>query len=152
MKEEIRTSTLLDHVKALNTIKGTLEEVAGMFDDPMMNLKPSQVRGMCKQAINALISGVHQNAVSKGFWDKERNDGEAMALIHSEVSEALEAMRHGNPESEKIPGFSSVEEELADIVIRVFDYAGGRELNLTEAIYAKCDFNAGRERLHGKEF
>ncbi len=43
--------------------------------------------------INKLAEEIHQNAVSKGFFEKEKNIGEMLCLIHSEVSEALEADR-----------------------------------------------------------
>ena len=50
--------------------------------------------------INELAKQVHENAKAKGFFDKEKNIGEMLCLIHSEVSEALEADRnekyHGN--------------------------------------------------------
>jgi NTP pyrophosphatase (non-canonical NTP hydrolase) len=99
-----------------------------------------------------IAANVHANARAKGFWDKERNDGEALALIHSEVSEALEALREGNPPSEKAPGFSCVEEECADVLIRIMDLAAGRGWDVAGALLAKVEHNAGRPPMHGKEF
>jgi len=99
-----------------------------------------------------IAQAVHDNACNKGFWDQERNDGEAIALIHSELSEALEALRAGNPPDDKVPTFSGVEAELADVIIRIMDLAEGRRWRVAEALVAKMAYNEGRERLHGKEF
>lgn len=99
-----------------------------------------------------VVRQVHANARAKGFWDKERHISELLAEIHGEVSEVLEAAKHGNPESEKTPGFSKCEEELADVVIRIMDLAAGRKWDIAGAIVAKIRHNATRERLHGKEF
>ena len=75
-----------------------------------------------------------------------------IALMHSELSEALEADRHGNPLSEKIPDYTHVEEELADLVIRVMDESATLKLNLAGAIDAKMKYNEGRPFKHGKKY
>ena len=95
---------------------------------------------------------VHATAVSKGWWDEDRNDGELIALIHSELSEALEALRAGNPPDCKIPAFSGLEVELADAIIRIMDMAAARRLDVAGALMAKIKYNQGREWRHGKEF
>ena len=45
--------------------------------------------------LNELAQQIHEAAEEKGFWDKERNTGELLMLIVSELSEALEADRKG---------------------------------------------------------
>ena len=95
---------------------------------------------------------IYKNAVEHGFWKGEVNDGERMALIHAEISEALEALRDGNPSSNKIMEFTNLEEELADAVIRIMDYAFGKDLDIAGAILAKLEYNKSREFMHGKSF
>jgi NTP pyrophosphatase (non-canonical NTP hydrolase) len=101
---------------------------------------------------NRVAKKVYKNAVNHGFWKEEPNDGERMALIHAEISEALEALREGNPSSSKIMEFSNLEEELADAVIRIMDYAFGKDLDIAGAILAKMEYNESREFMHGKTF
>jgi NTP pyrophosphatase (non-canonical NTP hydrolase) len=64
-----------------------------------------------------------------------------LALIHSEVSEALEALRAGNREN--------YAEELADVVIRVLDHAAGLNIDIGQEIELKLERNASRGYRHG---
>ncbi len=86
-------------------------------------------------------------SASKGFGDRDFPSD--VALIHSEVSEALEGFRRGNQQSGHIPEFTAIEEELADILIRVLNVANRRECRIAEAVKAKLVYNAGRPLLHG---
>lgn len=87
---------------------------------------------------------VHAVAREHGFWDRDRNFGEALMLVVSELGEAIEAKRHGNE--------AHVAEELADAVIRIFDLAEGFGYYLEQAMTRKHEVNKMRPYLHGKRF
>lgn len=89
--------------------------------------------------IERMKAEIHENAVAHGWWEESRSFGEICALIHSELSEALEEYRDGKPDvyivgehgitpitpetwdGEKPEGIAV---ELADAVIRILDYMG----------------------------
>lgn len=101
------------------------------------------------RGFNRLAYAVHETAKTKGWWDKDRNDGELIALMHSELSEALEGLRHNNPPDSHIPRHRSVEAELADVIIRIMDFAHARGHNVAEALVDKIEYNITREYKHG---
>ena len=72
-----------------------------------------------------------------------RNKGELIALMHSELSETLEAVRK-NAMDDKLPHRRGEEVELADCIIRIMDYAGAYGLDLDGAIKEKMEYNAKR--------
>lgn len=105
---------------------------------------------LVKKAFCRLQSEIHATAVSKGWWEAPRSDGECVALMHSELSEALESMRKDFFRAdEHCPEFTNVEIELADCIIRILDYAESRELRIGPALLAKMAFNKTRSHKHG---
>ena len=73
----------------------------------------------------------------------ERNKGELLALIHSEISEALEGERKNLPD-DKLPHRRMAEVELADAIIRILDYCGGYGYDIDGAFEEKMRYNASR--------
>lgn len=113
-------------------------------------------------AIDSLQRKIHQGNVSAGWWTDLNTlqslaeecrirtrfgkalVAEKLALIHSEVSEAMEASRK-NLIDDKLTHRKGVEVELADAVIRILDLAGALQLDLAGAIQEKLAYNAVRE-------
>ena len=107
--------------------------------------------------LDELSEQLNDTATEKGFWDPlkrmEEQDGfvffaKQIAMIHSEATEVLEAMR-------KNKGQDQIVEELADILIRVCDLYGGLKRYgavqdaLHETLERKANFNKTREKMHG---
>ena len=102
-----------------------------------------------REAFKILQARSYETALNKGFHDKPRSFGDFSALFHSEITEFFEAMRKGDKQDEHCPDFKNSHIELADVLIRIFDYAGANDIDLAEAIFAKETFNATRAKMHG---
>lgn len=121
---------------------------------------------------NQVARGVHNNACQKGFWDKRQQltaavnsscgagsaesghvhdliAAQCLALITTEIGEATDALRAGNPYEQGLEGVRAVEAELADVVIRIMDTAAAFRWDVAGAIVKKIKFNASRPRMHG---
>ena len=118
--------------------------------------------------LNELTKEIHANAVAHGWWDEPQPFPVIAALIHSEISEALEEWRYGRPllwyekkseatlyadenpcikaELHKPQGLAV---ELADAIIRVLDYCGYAGIDIEKAIRLKHEYNKGRPYRHG---
>lgn len=95
---------------------------------------------------------VHALAVANGWWGAEPNIPEKLALVHSELSEALECYRNNEMTTtisasyDKPEGFGV---ELADAVIRILDLCGYLGIDLGVEIERKHNYNMTRPYRHG---
>lgn len=108
--------------------------------------------------IREIAAIAHETAVKKGWYDNgPRNVGEVLALMHSELSEALEEWRSGRPlteiryqeTGERLPKPEGFPIELADCIIRLCDTANALNIDLEEAIVLKMHYNESRPHRHG---
>ncbi len=118
------------------------------------------------ESFNAMANDAHANARNKGFWNKRDEvlnlceahglgqfgrkliASQLRELIVSEMGEACEGDRKSAMD-DKVPQFMAVEAELADVIIRIGDYACAFGLRVGEAVIAKMEMNKGREAMHG---
>lgn len=127
--------------------------------------------------IKEISQEIHQNNIQKGFWNggkEQKNVGEVLMLVVSELSEALEADRKDRRSVcgsfTKAVGNASLysdewkqafeehvkdtfEDEIADAVIRLFDLCEGFGIDLEWHILKKHHYNcAHRAHKHGKKY
>jgi len=97
---------------------------------------------------------VHDAAIEKGFWNAKEPQlvSTKLMLVVTELAEACEADRHGNPPDQHLPNRGSVGVELADAVIRIMDLAKRLSIPLGRIIVEKCQYNESRPYKHGKEY
>lgn len=117
--------------------------------------------------LNEIALRALDNAKSKGFHESDPNIGEKLMLIVSELSEALEADRHGKRMKVSIGGVvgwvseedflkhfkkhvkDTFEDELADVIIRVAHLSARLGIDIEAHVLAKMRYNENREHKHG---
>ncbi len=122
------------------------------------------------EGLNKFAQFIYEANKEKGFWDFERNVGEMLMLIVSELGEAMEAHRKGrtctyllnecewNQDEETAKKYfelktkDTFEDEIADTMIRLLDMCGGLGIDIEAHIFHKLQYNKTRERLHGKNY
>lgn len=93
---------------------------------------------------------VHKCALDHGFWEAHITKGDKIALMHSELSEVLEAVRKPSMRDSHLPHLHPEAVELADCIIRIMDYAQKHALDVAGAIIEKSNYNENRPHKHGK--
>jgi NTP pyrophosphatase (non-canonical NTP hydrolase) len=119
--------------------------------------------------INELCEQAHAAAVDKGFYERERELPELLMLVVSELAEAMEADRNSfwyegdikemvsslstfSPYDFKDEVKDSVQDEIADAFIRLFDLCGRFHIDIDSHIKAKMLYNRTRPPKHDKKY
>ena len=119
-----------------------------------LKVSSKEVELVTDYGLDVLSAILHETAIEKGFWNNPKNFdvfGNKLALVHSEVTEVLEAIR-------KNKGSEEIVEEMVDILIRTLDlYASMRNAgfvthSLDEILFKKMEINKARPALHGNLF
>lgn len=103
--------------------------------------------------LNELAKLANENAKAHGFYDEPKPIPQQIALMHSELSEALECYRDGEMELTFDPkgkplGYPS---ELADVIIHIVDHAYELNIDLDMVVKTKMAYNTTRPYKHGRK-
>jgi len=122
-----------------------------MTERRMREIKAVPGNEALKASVSILVEACHSRAWNAGWWHNiktgdraDRNVGELLMLIVSEIAEAMEGHRK-NLMDDKLPHRKMLEVELADAIIRICDLAGALGLDLPGAITEKMEYNDNRE-------
>ncbi len=126
----------------------------GQITTSSLQTSSNEVELATDYGLDVLAAILHETAIEKGFWNNPKSFdvfGNKLALVHSEVTEVLEAIR-------KNKGSEEIVEEMVDILIRTLDlYASMRNggfvtHSLDEILFKKMKINKDRPKLHGNLF
>lgn len=114
---------------------------------------------MNEMTIESLTEESYATAKEKGWWDNpdspDKHVGVQLMLMVSELAEAMEEHRHGRAVDEIYYGEDGKPEgipvEMADVMIRIFDFCGHHKIKLSQAIEEKMAYNKTRPYRHGNK-
>ena len=116
---------------------------------------------------NELAKEIHEGNAARGFWEDDRKLTEVVMLTVCELAEAIEADRAGKwvTENDLIKYLNkyepdvfretikdTVQDEIADAIIRILDFSHKFNIDLDFHIKAKLNYNASRPYKHGKSY
>lgn len=115
------------------------------------------------EKLNSLAKEIHDNAVSKGFYDEKPCIPQLLMLVVSELGEALEAERKGRKAPNEVPADvdeayfkanikDTFEDEVADSLIRILDMCAYLVIDIERHVSLKMNYNRNRPYKHGKNF
>lgn len=122
-------------------------------------LRTEAERDDLRRGLNDAQDAVFAVNEANGWFEEDRTFGDDVALLHSEVSEMLEAYRDHGYGDQTMPGYEGegvalpkpegVGSEAADILIRLLDTCARRGINLAFEFERKLEFNSTRGHKHG---
>ena len=150
LKRELMEGFTSGGMRAAEDLLNSIEAEYGDLSAPAEATSPRP-----PQTINEWAAAIHEYAKDKGWWDQPRAIGDIFILFTSEVAEAYEEYRNGHEVTETYYKEGAptkpegVPTELADVIIRILDFAQWAGIDLQDIMAKKHAYNQTRAYRHG---